>query len=92
MANLTSVFAKKEIALPVVPALPALPILWIYAYICLGHSKFRTVLIFLTSIPLAAISVATSTWLYPLKLFIMTVLSYWFLSPCKTRDDIPNLF
>jgi len=35
--------------------------------------------------PRAAISVATKTGCYPLKLFITMVLSYWFLSPWRTR-------
>lgn len=59
---------------PFLPALPVLPVLWTKLSMCL-HSIWMTTSISLISIPLAATSVATSTWLEPLSLNFLSLVS-----------------
>ena len=74
---LSPLFVHIEIAFPFAPALPLLPILWTYASFSTGSSKLTTWVIFSISIPLAAISVATSLLNSPyLNLSITSSLSF----------------
>lgn len=67
---------------PSSPALPVLPIRWTYASGSSGISKLITCDSALTSIPLEATSVATSTWMDPSwRAFNACCLLFWDLFP-----------
>jgi len=74
--------SQNEIAVPLAPALPVLPIRWTYVSEIFGISKFITYSRSSTSIPRAAISVATRTLVVcALKLESAFCRAFWALFP-----------